>query len=99
MKILTEYANTNEVDVIEIVSAKYVGNFVIHIVFNDGESQFVDFKPFLNTAMHPSIRQYLNETKFKQFDIEDGNLIWNNYELIFPLEELYNGKLTMENEK
>ena len=76
----------------EITSAVYIGNFIIRIDFNDGVSQNIDFKPFLNHVLHPSIRQYLDEAKFKQFAITDGNLNWNDYELIFPLEELYNGK-------
>ena len=95
MKIITEYTdacNAN-IDIIEILSASYAGNFVICIDFNDGISQNVDFKPFLTKTVHPSIRQYLDETKFQQFIIADGNLNWNDYELIFPLEELYRGQI------
>ena len=94
MEIITEYCDTTKVDVIEIKSAVYVGNFVIRIDFNDETSRTVDFKPFLNKAIHPCIRQYLDETKFKQFVIIDGNLNWNDYELIFPLEELYDGQIS-----
>jgi hypothetical protein len=94
MKIITEYSNTTQVDVIEIKTAVYIGNFTIEIHFNDGKIQIVDFEPFLNYVIHPSIRQYLNEAKFKQFSIIDGNLNWNDYELIFPLEDLYNGKIS-----
>ena len=97
MKIVTEYDETVNVDVIEIESAKYAGNFVIHLDFNDGISQRVDFKPFLNTVLHPTVRQYLDEVKFQQFAISDGNLNWNDYEMIFPLEELYNGQIKRYN--
>ena len=93
MKIITEYTNETNVDVIEIRTATYVGNFVISVDFSDGVSQNIDFKPFLNHTLHPSIRRYLDETKFQQFSIVDGNLNWNDYELIFPLEELYKGKI------
>jgi hypothetical protein len=93
MKIVTEYNDVTYADVIEIKSASYRGNFIIHIDFNDGVSQRIDFKHFLKNALHPSIRQYLDEAKFQQFIISDGNLNWNDYELIFPLEELYNGKI------
>ena len=91
MKIITEYTPATQVDVIKIKSAVYAGNFIVHIDFNDGTRQSIDFRPFLNHAMHPSIRQYLDETKFKQFAIIDGNLNWHNYDLIFPLDALYNG--------
>jgi len=97
MKIINEYADMCDVDVevIEILSATYINDYVIRIDFNDGVNQDVDFKPFLTRALHPLIRQYLNETKFQQFTITDGNLNWNDYELIFPLEDLYKGQITI----
>ncbi|MCL1934750.1 MAG: DUF2442 domain-containing protein [Candidatus Azobacteroides sp.] len=94
MKIVTEYTDITHIDVIEIKSATYVGNFVIRIDFTDGVRQYIDFKPFLNHALHLSIRQYLDETKFQQFAIVDGNLNRNDYELIFPVEELHTGQIT-----
>jgi hypothetical protein len=33
----------------------------------------------------------LDESKFKQFLILDGNLNWNDYDLIFPIADLYQG--------
>jgi hypothetical protein len=93
MKITTEYNDITCDDVIEIKSATYADNFVIRIDFSDGIRQFVDFKPFLHRALHPSIQKYLDEVKFRQFVIDDGNLNWNDYEMIFPLEELYNGQI------
>ena len=93
MKITTEYTDLDQISIIEVTSATYISNFVIRIDFSDKVSQFVDFKPFLNNSIHPSIRQYLDEDKFQQFAITDGNLNWNDYELIFPLEELYEGKI------
>jgi len=94
MKIVTEYCDdTSFVDVIEIKAATYISDYVIRIVFNDGVSKNVNFKPFLESVRHPSIRQYLNKEKFKKFALIDGNLNWNQYELIFPLEELHNGQI------
>ena len=84
--------NIYETDLIEIRSAEYLGNFVIRIDFNGGVSHSVNFKPFLESALHPAVRQYLDENRFRKFEIVDGNLNWNNYELIFPLEDLYENK-------
>jgi hypothetical protein len=53
----------------------------------------VDFKTFLEKSSHPSIKKYLDEDKFKQFKVIEGNLNWNDYELIFPVADLYNGKI------
>jgi len=47
----------------------------------------------LEASLHPSIRKYLDEAKFKDYQIVDGNLNWNDYALIFPIEDLHEGKL------
>jgi len=92
MKIIEDY-NDFQIELIEIKSAKYIGDFAIRLFFSDGFNRLVDFKQFLESSLHPSIRQYLEEDRFKQFQIIDGNLNWNNYDLIFPIDDLYQGKL------
>jgi hypothetical protein len=90
MKIVHDY-NMVATDVIEITSANYIGGFAIRITFNDGNEKLVDFKPFLFKSLHPSISKYLDERLFKQFEIINGNLNWNDYDLIFPVHNLYDG--------
>lgn len=92
MKITREY-NDYQADSIEIKSAKYIGDFAIRISFSNGLNKLVDFKSFLESSLHPSIRKYLDETKFINFKIVDGNLNWNDYDMIFPLEDLHEGRL------
>jgi Protein of unknown function (DUF2442) len=92
MKIITDFSD-DYLEQIEVVSAQYVGNYVIRILFSDGSNRQVDFKPFLESSVHPSIRKYLDEEKFKGFEIVDGNLNWNDYDLIFPLEDLFKGMI------
>lgn len=92
MRIVEEYDDFQD-DLIEIKKANYIGDFAIRLLFSDGTKRLVDFKPFLETSLHPSIRKYLDETRFIQFEIVDGNLNWNNYDLIFPLEDLYKGEI------
>jgi hypothetical protein len=92
MKISEEYITDNP-EVIEITDARFIGDYAIRISFSDGLYKLVDFKPFLEKSLHPMIRSYLSEEKFKSFKIVDGNLNWNDYDLIFPLEDLYEGTL------
>jgi hypothetical protein len=92
MKIIEEYDDF-QIELIEIKTAKYIGDFAIRLFFSDGLNRLVDFKPFLESSLHPSIRKYLDEDRFKQFQIIEGNLNWNNYDLIFPVYDLYRGKL------
>lgn len=92
MKIIAEY-NEIDTDLIEIKSATFIGDYAIRIIFNDGVNKLVDFKSFLETSSHPSIRKYLDEAVFIQFAIVDGNLNWNDYDLIFPIYDLYLGRI------
>jgi len=92
MKIIEDY-NNFQVELIEIKTANYIGDFAIRIFFSDGFNRLVDFKQFLESSLHPSIRKYLDEDRFKQYQNIDGNLNWNNYDLIFPIEDLYQGTL------
>lgn len=93
MRVVKEY-DGYQADLIEVKSANYVGDFAIRVFFNDGVNRLIDFKPFLELSPHPSIRKYLDEARFKQFKIVDGNLNWNDYDLIFPIADLYNGKIS-----
>ena len=90
MRIVEDYMDV-QTELIEINSAVYIGDYAIRIFFNDGLFKLVDFKAFLESSSHPSIKKYLDETKFKQFIILDGNLNWNDYDLIFPIADLYRG--------
>jgi hypothetical protein len=94
MRILVDYIeNNSELSQLRIDSAKYLSGYVIRIQFNDGSEKLVDFKPFLSKSFHPSIKKYLDEKRFSNFSIIDGNLNWDDYDLIFPIWDLYSGKI------
>lgn len=78
---------------INIVKAEVIGEYQIYLCFDDGDEQTVDFKPFLVQAVHPDIRAYLNTDKFKDFHIEYGELVWGDFDLCFPIVDLYNNQL------
>jgi hypothetical protein len=91
MKIVQDYNINKSTDLIEVMAANYIGDYAIRILFTDGNEKLVDFKPFLTKSLHPSISRYLDERLFKQFKISNGNLNWNDYDLIFPIHNLYDG--------
>ncbi len=94
MKITVDYTENVSTNELSILEAKYIGDYVIRICFNTNEDKVVDFKPFLEHSVHPSIRKYLDEALFTEYKIENGNLNWNDYELIFPISDLYENRLT-----
>ena len=94
MRITVDYKDSDSgFNQLKINSAKYLSDYAIRIRFSDGKERLVDFKPFLSKSLHPSIKKYLDENKFSNFSLTDGNLNWNDYDLIFPLSDLYNGQI------
>jgi hypothetical protein len=75
--------------IINIVQAEWDRDYRIHLDFDDGSRQIVDFQPFLNRATHPAIRAYLQPELFRSFRLEYGELVWGDYELCFPTIDLY----------
>ncbi|HMG16787.1 MAG TPA: DUF2442 domain-containing protein [Saprospiraceae bacterium] len=92
MKIVVDYIET-DIQNLKIIAANYIGDYFINILFNDGSKKIVDFKAFLSKSLHPSIKKYLNVDSFSEFKIVDANLNWNDYDLIFPIWDLYKGKI------
>ncbi len=78
---------------LNIISAEQVGDYRLHLIFDDGLEQLVDFKPFLTRSRHPDIRSYLEPEKFAGFRIEYGELIWGEYDLCFPIMHLYKNQI------
>jgi len=78
---------------LEIVGAKYVSGYKIRLTFNDGTVREVDFGPFLAKARNPDTTDYRDLRKFKSFRIEDGDLIWGDFQMIFPIMDLYKGQI------
>lgn len=74
---------------INITSAEQVGDYALRLSFDDGAVQTVDFKPFLSLSRHPAIRAYLEPERFAGFRIEYGELVWGDYDLCFPIADLY----------
>lgn len=80
-------------NIIKITSAKFIIDYKINITFEDGEERLVDFYSFINKSLNPSIKNYLELKKFKTFEIKNGQLMWGDYELIFPVKDLYDNSL------
>ena len=78
---------------LEITEAKYVSGYKLRLAFNDGISRVVDFEAFLRKAGNPDLAQYRQLRKFKNFQIHHGDLMWGDYEMIFPLADLHRGEI------
>ena len=78
---------------LEIVEATYISDYKIRLVFNDESERVVDFGPFLKKARNPDTTDYRDLKKFREFRIEDGDLIWGDFQMIFPIMDLHRGTI------
>lgn len=81
-------------DKLFIINAKDVGNLMVCLTFSDESVQTVDIGEFIRKNPHPQYNKYLDCKKFRNFTIQNGNIVWGkNWDLIFPIEQLYTGSL------
>ena len=78
----------------EIVGVELLSGYRLDLRFSDGTARTIDFEPFLKASRNQFIRAYLNSEKFMHFRIEYGDLIWDDYELCFPIGDLYEGNIS-----
>ena len=78
---------------LEITEAKYLSGYKVRLMFNDGTARVMDFEPFLRKAGNPDLKQDLQLRKFKHFRLHYGDLMWGDYEMIFPIADLYQGEV------
>jgi hypothetical protein len=84
---------TTTTEYLEIAEAKHVSGYKLRLAFSDGTTRVVDFEKFLRRAQNPDITQYRQLRKFKSFHLHYGNLMWGDYEMIFPLADLHSGEI------
>lgn len=78
---------------IAIIQVLWIEDYKLLITFDDGKQQLVDFKPFLSSSNHPAIRAFLEPSRFKDFHVEFGDLVWGDYDLCFPIADLYENRI------
>jgi Protein of unknown function (DUF2442) len=79
--------------ILSIQNAMPKEDYKLQLHFNDGVEKTIDFSPFLNQSQHPSIRAFLQPAKFQSFRIEHGDLVWGDWDLCFPIADLYSGRI------
>jgi hypothetical protein len=78
---------------LEIVRAEYVSGYKIRLTFNDGMVRVMDFEPFLRKALNPDTTKYRQLRNFKTFHLRYGDLMWGDFDMIFPITDLHDGTI------
>jgi hypothetical protein len=81
-------------DIINIAAVEHLGGHRLRLRFDDGSERTIDFRPFLAASRHPDIRAFLDAERFLTYRIEYGDLVWGDFDLSFPITDLYRGELT-----
>jgi hypothetical protein len=79
--------------VISISKAHHVGEYKIKFLFSEGVESLIDFSNFLKYAKNPMARKYLDKKLFTKYTIDYADIIWNDYEMCFPIWDLHKGKI------
>ena len=77
--------------IVSIQKANYLGGYKINFLFSDGIEKTIDFGHFLENARSPMTKKYLDKKLFQSYSIEYGDIIWNEYEMCFPVWDLHEG--------
>jgi hypothetical protein len=79
--------------VISINNATYAGDYKIKFLFSDGSERLIDFSSFIKNARNPMTNKYIDIELFKNFTLSFGDIIWNDYEMCFPIWDLHEGRI------
>lgn len=79
--------------VISVEKVNQLSDFKLELEFNDKTRQVIDFHPFLSRSLNPLIRKYLSPEEFSKFEIDEGDLEWNDYDLRFPVADLFGNRI------
>ena len=82
----------------KVVTAKYLDDYKIEIIFDDKKRNVINFLPALKK--YATCKKYLDITLFKEFKVDSGNIVWgNDWEMIFKIEDLYENKFNSDTQK
>jgi hypothetical protein len=76
---------------VEVVKVESLGGYRLALTFSDGHVSRADFGPFLRASLNPETRQFLKSNRFSNHTLRDRNLVWGDYAMCFPIEDIYEG--------
>lgn len=80
----------------KIVKVKHLIDYKLEVVFDDEKKVNCDFSNFLEKQKNPMTKQFLNISKFKKVEIENGHLTWLNGQMDISAESIYNEEFSQK---
>ena len=73
-----------------IKSVDYISDYLLHVVFKDGQERLIDLHSFLSTSGFPFVSKYLDLDLFRQVRVDYGTIAWGDNDMdINPLSIYY----------
>lgn len=73
-----------------IKSVDYISDYLLHVIFKDGQERLIDLYPFLSTSTFPFVSKYLDLDLFRQVRVDYGTIAWGDNDMdINPLSIYY----------
>ncbi len=76
----------------KITKVKYLSDYKLKVVFDNGEKRIADFKDFLFKSHNPMTTQFRDKKRFKNVSIAFGHLTWEDGQMDIPAESIYNNE-------
>ena len=73
---------------LEIINAKYAGDYKIHLTFNNGKKGIANLKQPIFDDHRPIFSKLREESYFKDFSVENSTVVWSD-ELDLAAEYLF----------
>ena len=63
---------------LHVIDAKYIGDYKISVVFDDGCRCIADFEGVVKSDHRPVVQQLSNLDLFKDFKVQANTVVWGN---------------------
>lgn len=80
-----------------VASVRYLGQYRLEVLFDDGEVRIADFQQFLFQDHSPMTTQFRDMNRFKKVSIDSGHLTWENGQMDISATSIYSGDFDQHN--
>lgn len=80
---------------LRVTSIEQLGSHTLKLLFNDGHVSVINFLPYITNHKNEMVTDYIDSTLFNGYKLDNGNVNWNDYDMIFSVNDLYDGKIFM----
>lgn len=78
---------------LEVINVEQLDTHTLKITFNDSHISTINFLPYITNNKNEMVRDYIDSKLFNSYELVNGNVNWNDFDLIFAVEDLYKAEI------